>query len=417
MAPMKLLVPAAVALAMVSGGSLAHAEVLVGLAVPLTGPSAWIGEEGKQGVDVAVADVNARGGVLGEPIEVIEADDYCDGEQAVAAAKKLVAAGVVAVFGHGCSGAAVPASKVYADARILMISLGATNPKLTEQGFTNVFRMAGRDDLQGRIAGDLLADRWGNRRIAILHDGQIYGQGLAEETRKRLNQRGITEAMFEAIDPGRPDYWDIVQKMRAMGVQVLYYGGYAHEAALIIRQAKEHGYDLQLVAGGGISREDFGLIAGQASDGTLMTLPPSPSGPEAVELAAKFAEGLPPAIYCLRRSPGLGPGGRPSRDVPVGTGRERRPAHEFDTVLGRIGFDAKGDLTGHEKTLSGIVWKGGKYAPVETAQGHQVRSVRACGCRHGFPSWRFLNELKAMLNGQSVGAAPVAAARSSPTCS
>ena len=210
--------------------------------------------------------------MLGEQIELITADDYCDGEQAVAAANKLVADGVVAVFGHQCSGAAIPASKIYADAGILMISNGATNPKLTEQGFTNVFRVVGRDDVQGRIAGDLLAERWGNKPIAILHDGQAYGKGLAEETRKRLNERGIAEAMFEAIEPGKADYWDVVQKMQAMGVEVLYFGGYQHEAGLIIRQAREHGYELQLVAGDGISDEDFGLIAGPASDGTLMTL-------------------------------------------------------------------------------------------------------------------------------------------------
>jgi branched-chain amino acid transport system substrate-binding protein len=131
---------------------------------------------------LAVADLNLRGGVLGEQIELITADDYCDGEQAVAAANKLVSAGVVAVFGHLCSGAAIPASKIYSDAGLLMVSTGATNPKLTEQGFINVFRMTGRDDLQGRIAADLLAERWGGKPIAILHDGQAYGKGLAEET-------------------------------------------------------------------------------------------------------------------------------------------------------------------------------------------------------------------------------------------
>jgi len=186
----------------------AHTEVRIGVAGPL--------------------------GVLGERIEVVWADDYCEGAQAVAAANKLVAAGVVAVVGHLCSGAAIPASKVYADAGLLMISSFATNPKLTEQGFNNVFRMVGRDDLQGRIAGDLLAERWGNNRIAILHDGQAYGRGLADEAKKRLNERGIAEAVFEAIEPGKVDYWDVIQEMRVMGVEVLYYGGYPHEAGLLV---------------------------------------------------------------------------------------------------------------------------------------------------------------------------------------
>jgi len=212
----------------------ARAEVRIGLAAPLTGPVAWSEEE--RGAEVAVAGLNARGGVLQEQIETITADDFCDGEQAVAAANKLVAAGVVAVFGHPCSGAAIPASRIYSDAEIVMVSSEATNPQLTEQGFTNVFRMVGRDDLQGRIAGDLLAERWGNKPIAILHDGQAYGKGLAEETKKRLNERGTAEAMFEAIEPGKVDYWDVVQKMRAIGIELLYFGGYRHEAGLIIRQ-------------------------------------------------------------------------------------------------------------------------------------------------------------------------------------
>ena len=175
-----------------------------------------------------------------------------------------------------------------------MVSSEATNPKLTEQGLTHVFRMVRRDDAQGQIAGDLLAERWSNQPIAILHDGSAYGKGLAEETKKRFNQRGVAEAIFEAIEPGRVDYWDIVQKMRAMGVKVYYYGGYRHEAGLIIRHAREHGYELRLVAGDGISNEDFGLIAGPASDGTLMTLYPSPSGPGAAEFAARFPEDIHP---------------------------------------------------------------------------------------------------------------------------
>ena len=224
--------------------------------------------------------------------------------------------------------------------------------------------MAGRDDLQGRIAGDLLAERWGDKRVAIVHDGQAYGQGLAEETRKRLNQRGITEAMFASDRAGQSRLLGHRPEDAGEGDQVLYYGGYAHEAALIIRQAKEHGYDLQLVAGEGISKEDFGLIAGQASDGTLMTLPPSPSGPEAAEFAAKFAEGLQPpftayaAIQVWAQAVDQ-----------VGTFATAQVAtalrtHEFDTVLGRIGFDAKGDVTGYS-TFVWYVWQDGKYAPKE----------------------------------------------------
>jgi branched-chain amino acid transport system substrate-binding protein len=229
-----------------------------------------------------------------------------------------------------------------------MVSSEATNPKLTEQGLTNVFRVVGRDDAQGQIAGDLLAERWGNNPIAILHDGSAYGKGLAEEIKKRLNERGVAEAMFEAIEPGQVDYWDIVQKMRAMGVEVLYYGGYQHEAGLIIRQAREHGYELRLVAGDGISNEDFGLIAGPASVETLMTLYPSPSGPDAVEFAARFLEDIHPPfpVYAAIQVWALAV--KKTGTFETGAVAETLRSREFDTVLGRIGFDENGDVTDHD---------------------------------------------------------------------
>jgi branched-chain amino acid transport system substrate-binding protein len=341
----------------------AYAEVRIGLAAPMTGPNAWAGDRTEEGAKLAVADLNAKGGVLGKQIEMITADDYCDGAQAVAAANKLVAAGVVAVFGHQCSGAAIPASKIYADEGILMISNGATNPKLTEQGFPNVFRVIGRDDVQGRIAGDLLADRWGSKPIAILHDGQAYGKGLAEETEKRLNERGIGEAMFEAIEPGKPDYWDIVQEMRSKGIEVLYFGGYMHEAALIIRQAREHGYGLQLVGGDGISDEDFGLIAGPASDGTLMTLYPWPSGPEAAALTAKFSGASRPPFEPYAALQAWAEAVEKAGTFETKAVTDELRASEFDTVVGRIGFDEKGDVTGYE-TFVWYVWKDGKHVLV-----------------------------------------------------
>jgi branched-chain amino acid transport system substrate-binding protein len=344
----------------------ARAEIKVGVAAPLTGPMAWAGAVTQRSAEFALADLKARGGVLGEQIKIVTADDHCEGPQAVAAAQKLVADGVVAVFGHQCSGAAIPASKIYADAGILMISTFATNPMLTEQGFTSVFRVVGRDDLQGRIAGDLLAERWGSEPIAILHDGQPYGMGLAEETRKRLKERGLAEAMFEAIEPGRADYWDIIHKMQGMGVEVLYYGGYSREAALIIRQAREHGYELQLVAGDGISNEDFGLIAGPASDGTFMTSTPQPVNPEARALLARFAPdvavGADPKPYAAVQA--WAQAVEMAGTFETEAVAEGLRTHEFDTVFGRIGFDEKGDVIGYE-TFVWHVWKDGKYAPVE----------------------------------------------------
>jgi branched-chain amino acid transport system substrate-binding protein len=362
-----------VALAAAFGtASLVHAEILIGMAGPLTGPNAWLGEQTERGVALAVVDLNAAGGVLGQQVEVVTADDYCDAEQAVAAANKLVAVGVVFVAGHPCSGAAIPASQVHAAAGILMISNAATNPLLTERGLDNVFRVVGRDDQQGSIAGDYLADSWGAKSIAIAHDGEAYGRGLAEETRRQLNARGVPEALFTEITPGNADYGELVAKLSAVGADVLYYGGYAPEAGLIIRQARNAGDDVQLVVGDGVSSEDFWLIAGPAGAGTLMTMwPDARHNPEAAQVVAKFrAANFEPLGGTLN---GYAIIQTWAQAVEQAGTFELKPltqtlrSTQFDTVLGTIGFDAKGDVTGYD-TFAWYVWQGGEYAPVGPAK-------------------------------------------------
>jgi branched-chain amino acid transport system substrate-binding protein len=346
----------------------ANAEILIGIAAPLTGPMAWAGGETKEGAKLAVADLNEAGGVLGQRVEMIVVDDYCDEAQAVAAARKLIEAHATAIFGHDCSGAAIPASKIYAEAGVLMISDFATNPKLTEQGFRNVFRVVGRDDVQGRMVGDLLAERWGNARIAILHDGEAYGKGLAAETKRRLNSLGVKEAIFRAIEPGKADYLDIVLDLRSLGVDVLYYGGYVPEAGIIMRQAHERGYGLQLVMGDSLGQEDFWLIAGVAGEGALFTLFPDPRRrPEAAALLARMAHSDSGGFTVYAAIQAWAQAVEKTGTFETEAVAKGLRTQEFDTVLGRIGFDAKGDVTGYD-TFVWYVWKDGEYVPVDPAE-------------------------------------------------
>jgi branched-chain amino acid transport system substrate-binding protein len=347
-----------------------RAEILIGMAGPLTGPNAWLGDQTQRGVDLAVADLNGAGGLLGQQVEVVIADDYCDGEQAVAAANKLVAAGVVLVAGHQCSGAAIPASEVYAAAGILMISNAATNPMLTERGLDNIFRVVGRDDQQGTIAGNYLSDRWGDKNIAIVHDGEAYGRGLAEETKKQLNARGVNEVLFAQITPAEVDYGGLIAKLSAVDADVAYYGGYAPEAALIIRQVRAAGHDLQLVVGDGVSSEDFWLIAGSAGAGTLMSLfPDARDNPEAAAVVARFrASNYEPAGggaltgYAVIQA-WAGAVEKAGSLEPDAVAKALR-SQPFETVLGTIGFDAKGDVYGYEP-FTWYVWQDGSYAPAD----------------------------------------------------
>jgi branched-chain amino acid transport system substrate-binding protein len=206
--------------------TVARAEVLIGMAGPLTGSQAWEGEQLQRGAELAVADINAAGGVLGQQVQLIEADDFCDAEQAVAAAKKLVSDGVTVVVGHFCSHAAIAASEVYAAAGVLMITPVSTLPKLTELGHANVFRLNFRADAAGVMAGNYLADHWAGKKIAILHDNTAYGKGIAELTKKQLNRRGLTEAIFQAYVPGKADYGAEIAELQAADIAVLFIGGY-----------------------------------------------------------------------------------------------------------------------------------------------------------------------------------------------
>ncbi|RWL10163.1 MAG: branched-chain amino acid ABC transporter substrate-binding protein [Mesorhizobium sp.] len=345
-----------------------RAEILIGAAGPVSGPLAWIGEQMQRGTEMAVADINATGGALGQQIQLITVDDFCDPEQAVAAAQKLVADGVVFVVGHMCSESSIPASKVYEEAGILQVSPASTNPLLTDQGRANVFRVIGRDDAQGTVAGDYLADHWADKKIAILHDNTTYGKDLADETRKQLNKRGVTEAIYEAYDPGKNDYLTEIAALEAANIAVLYLGGRHHAGALIASAARDRGYPLQLVSGDIMSTEEFRLIAGTAAEGTLFTFPADPRRkPEAASVVERFrAENFEPEGYTLLSyaavqiwAQAVEKAGSLEPQAVIASLRN----NQFDTVLGRIDFDDKGDLT--TQSWVWYVWRSGEYVPVE----------------------------------------------------
>ena len=186
-----IVVGALIGVAMSFAVATAQAQIKIGIAGPLTGSSQDIGQQQMIGAQRAVTDINANGGLLGQTVEAISVDDACEPKQAEAVARQLVSQGVVFVDGHLCSAASIAASPIYEAAGVVIISPASTNPKFTEQGRSNVFRLIGRDDQQGVVAGDYLADHYANKKIAIVNDGQVYGLGLAEQTKKQLNRRGV----------------------------------------------------------------------------------------------------------------------------------------------------------------------------------------------------------------------------------
>src|SRR5215475_12479307 len=178
----------------------AGAQVKFAVGGPLTGGSAAFGAQLKNGVEQAVADINAAGGILGQKIQVFVGDDRADPKEGVSVANKFVGDGVKVVVGHFNSGVTIPASEVYQENGMLVITPAATNPKVTERNLWNIFRTCGRDDQQGAVAGDYIAKNFKGKKIAIVHDKTTYGQGLAEETRKNMNAKGVKEVLFEGVN-------------------------------------------------------------------------------------------------------------------------------------------------------------------------------------------------------------------------
>lgn len=359
----------AAALLTISGFSHAQAEVQIGVAAPLTGHYAWSGDHVVRGSQTAIEDLNAAGGVLGQPLEPIVVDDFCDPEQAVAAAHKLVADGVPFVVGHQCSGAAIPASEIYEEAGVILISPAATNPRLTERGLRYTFRTSGRDDRQGTMAGDYLADVWGERQIAIVHDGQAYGEGVAEEVRRRLEERSVTPAMFAAITPGQKDFTDQVMRLQTADIDVVFYGGYQHEAGLIVRQAKARLDDIEFLLPDGVSGEDFWLIAGEAAEGIRMTaLADAPNRPSAEAVVARLREGgiepLGATLFAYAAIEVWAQAVEQAGTIEAAAVLPLLRGETFDTVVGRLGFDSKGDVTGID-TFDWFVWTDGRYVPLD----------------------------------------------------
>ncbi len=349
---MKKLLMSAVALtALVAMSGLAAAEIVVGVAGPLTGPNAAFGAQLQKGAEQAAADINAAGGINGEQIKLVFGDDVSDPKQGISVANKFVADGVKFVVGHFNSGVTIPASEVYAENGILVITPSATNPTLTERGLWNTFRTCGRDDQQGAVAGGYLAANFKDAKIAVVHDKTPYGQGLADETKKSLNAAGVTEAMYEGINTGDKDFSALIAKMKDAGVSVVYFGGLHTEAGLIMRQMADQGLKAVFMSGDGIVSNELASIAGDAVDGTLMTFAPDPrNNPAAKELVEKFrAAGFEPEAYTLYSYAALQVVAEAAKKAgtldPQKVAEAIKASGPWATAIGELGYDSKGDIT------------------------------------------------------------------------
>jgi branched-chain amino acid transport system substrate-binding protein len=353
----------------------ATAQIKMGVAGPFTGANASFGAQLKNGTDLAVADINAAGGILGKKIQLSYGDDAADPKQGVSVANKFVGDGVKFVIGHFNSGVTIPASLVYAENGVLEVTPSATNPCVTDRKLGAcgddkqahkdllVFRTCGRDDQQGAVAGKYILEHFKGKKIAIVHDKTTYGKGLADETKKAINKGGLKEVLYEGVNLGDKDFSALVSKIKASGADLVYWGGLFTEGGLLVRQMRDQGVNAPLFGGDGIAGNEYASIAGPGAEGTLMTYGPDPRNrPEAKDVVAKFRAMTPPfdpEAYTLYSYAGvqiIKQAAEAAKSLdPKKVAARMYSGMKFKTVIGDISYDKKGDVTRLDYVT--YVWK------------------------------------------------------------
>ncbi|MGA8591125.1 MAG: branched-chain amino acid ABC transporter substrate-binding protein [Pseudolabrys sp.] len=361
----------ALSIAVAAAGT-ASAQVKFGVGGPITGPSAATGAQMKNGVDQAAADINAAGGILGQKISVSYGDDVSDPKQGVSVANKFAADGVKFVIGHYNSGVTIPSSEVYQENGILQITPASTNPTVTERKMWNIFRVCGRDDQQGQVAGEYIAKHFKGKKIAIVHDKTTYGKGLADETKKTISKAGMKEVLYEGVNTGEKDYSALVSKIKQSGADLIYWGGLYTEGGLIVRQMRDQGVKAPLMGGDGITSDEFASIGGPGVEGSLMTYGPDPRNkPDAKKVVEEFrAKKFEPEAYTLYSYAGvqiIKQAAEAAKSLdPKKIAEKMHSGMQFKTVLGDVSYDKKGDITKLDYVM--YIWKkdpSGKITYVE----------------------------------------------------
>ncbi|MCH9665816.1 MAG: branched-chain amino acid ABC transporter substrate-binding protein [Gammaproteobacteria bacterium] len=341
-----------------ANSSVGTATIKLGIAIPYSGAYAAFGEQLHRGATQAIADINAAGGINGVKVVAIKGDDSCNPEEAVEVAEIFVQQdNVDAVVGHFCSSSSISASEVYYESDILMLSPSSTNPDVTDRGLDMVMRVSGRDDQQGQIAGDYIIDELRAAKVVVIHDKDIYGQGLADATRAQLDKRGgIDIVLYDGLDRGQEDYSEIADKIYALNPDVIYFGGLDQEAGHLLRQIRERATDAWFISGAGIASKDFVKALGNNGflTKTLMTFGADPRNanynPYGAKLVQRFRDdGYEPegytlyayaAVQVIAAAMRANPGEKSGRIL-----ADWLKSNSVLTVMGEKNFDSKGDLS------------------------------------------------------------------------
>lgn len=337
--------------------------MLIGVAGPMTDDLAAFGEQLRRGAEMAVADINAAGGVLGKPVRLTIGDDQCDPKRAVRVANELADQGAVFVAGHFCSGSSIPASDIYKSAGVLQITPSSTNPLLTERGIATVLRTGGRDDRQGTFAGHWFAQKYAGKKVAVVHDNSAYGREVAEEAARTMTADGLPPALRETYGQKSGDFSSLIGALKGAGIDMVYIGGYHNDVAPLVRQAREQGFTGAFASVDALNTSEFWRLSGAAGEGVRYTDGKwLGNGPAARSVVAKFRSGgYEPEGYTLNAYAAVqawAEGAKIAGSTDAAKVAAALKANTIPTVLGDLTWDAKGDII--DPQYGWYVWHGGR---------------------------------------------------------
>lgn len=345
--------------------------VLIGLAGPLTGPSARIGKDLENGAQLAITDANNKKPVInGKAVifKLVSEDDQSDPRAAVAVAQRLVDQGVVGVVGHWNTGTSIPAARIYHDAGIAQVAPVATGHAYTQQGFDTSFRVMGHDDDGGNDAGHYAVEVLKAKRIAVIDDRTAFGQGLADEFIKSLKSQGVDIIGREYVDEKTVDFSAVLTSIRGKNADLIFFGGVDSQAAPLARRIKQLGMPATLMGAGGFVSQTFLTLAQKEGEGVVALEPGLPidkmPGGKAfeqayinrykthIELHAPFAyDATSVLIDAIEQANSTDP----AKYLP------KLHAIQHQGVTGTIAFDGQGNLLNPSFTVYRVI--DGKWVP------------------------------------------------------
>ncbi len=326
-------------------------EVLIGVAGPLSGPYEKYGASMRAGTSLAVDDINAAGGLLGATVRMVEFDDRCDVDDATDLAEEIVEAGVSLLVGHFCSGVSMPASEVCADEGIVEITPASSNPRLTiNRSGPTIFRSYGRDDDQGIVVANYIADRFPGARVFVVQIANAYGDFILDTAETTFATRGIAVEDWLEYDPKMGSPSSTIRKLISERADVIYVVGYTEDTAEFVAEAREAGLQGTIIGTDSLMTVEFWDLAGPAAEGLLFAAHPSISlNTSALALVSRLdtlgVTDLEYAAFAYAAVQEYAAAALASGSTEADKVAEKLQAETFETVIGPIRFDEQGDLT------------------------------------------------------------------------